>query len=267
MKPPRPRLYPLLALFSALLLLSLGVAPATGPSHWTQVNGHPLHYLRYGSGTPVLLLHGGGDSGAHSFARQLDELVAAGHEVIAPDQVGQGETPALPGPLSYTAMMEDTAALLGQLDLGPVDAVGFSDGGILALMLAAHHPRLLRRLVVSGVNISPAGLPKSDLDDMREDSAAAADSDAPPTLADKLRELWLNAPTARELSPQLLAGIQQPVLVMAGDHDAVRLDHILAIFHALPHGELFIVPGTGHGTFRSRPDWVNPVLLNFLDRV
>jgi len=59
--------------------------------------------------------------------------------------------------LSYTAMMEDTAALLKMLKLKHVDVVGFSDGGILALMLAVRHPELVRRLVISGVNIAPRG--------------------------------------------------------------------------------------------------------------
>ncbi len=76
---------------------------------------------------------------------------------MAPDQVGQGHTPDVPGPLSYTAMMEDTAALLKMLKLKHVDVVGFSDGGILALMLAVRHPELVRRLVISGVNIAPRG--------------------------------------------------------------------------------------------------------------
>ena len=114
------------------------------------------YYAARGSGTTVVFLHGGGDSGEHSFARQLD-VFSEHHHIVAPDQVGQGRTPEVPGPLSYTAMMDDTAALLKFLNLKHVDIVGFSDGGILALMLAVRHPDLVRSLVISGVNIAPRG--------------------------------------------------------------------------------------------------------------
>jgi len=235
------------------------------PGRWAQVNGHPLYYRRTRAGSPVLLLHGGGDSGEHAFANQIQALLAAGHEVIAPDQVGQGRTPDLPGPFSYAAMMQDTAALLEQLRLPPIAVVGFSDGGILALMLAARCPHLVHRLAVSGVNLSPAGLPQGHLDALQADSDAAGPA-ASDRLGAKLRELWLHSPTEDELSPSLLAAIRQPVLVMAGDQDLVRLEHTMAIYQALPRAQLFILPDTGHGTFDTRVGLVNSVLLEFLAR-
>ena len=253
-------------LLCAVALVATTMEAAVGGEHgyWAKVNEHRMYYLRTGSGTPVLLLHGGGDSGGHSFANQIDGLVESGHEVIAPDQVGQGQTPDLPGPLSYSVMMEDTAALLGQLRIGSIDVVGFSDGGILGLMLALRHPELVRRLAVSGVNISPAGLRQVHRDALQAESDTAAQAGAASGMDAKLRELWLHAPTEQELSPALLTRIRQRVLVMAGDRDLIRLDHILAIYHALPNAQLFILPDTGHGTFDSRPDLVNPVLLGFL---
>lgn len=264
--PPRPSNLLLRLLLSAGALL-LPVAAGAGPGHWTRVNGHRIYYLRAGGGSPVLLLHGGGDSGEHAFAHQIDALIAAGHEVIAPDQVGQGRTPELPGPLFYDAMMADTAALLHGLGVTSIDVVGFSDGGILGLMLAIRYPKLVHRLVVSGVNISPAGLPQEHLDALQAASAAAAAERPDGTwvgTAAKLRELWLHTPTEQDLNPALLATIFQPVLVMAGDHDLIRLEHTVDLYRALPNAQLFIVPDTGHGTFDGRPNLVNPVLLGFL---
>ena len=60
--------------------------------------------------------------------------------------------------------------------------------------------------------------------------------------------------------------MQKPVLVMSGDRDAITLEHTLAIYRALPKAELCILPGTGHGTFGARPQWVNPIILDFLGR-
>lgn len=229
--------------------------------HWAQINGHRLYYQIRGSGPPLLLLHGGGSSGGQSFERQMD-LFAESHEIIAPDQVGQGLTPDVPGPLSYTSMLADTIALLRRLKIRSVDVMGFSDGGILALMLAAAEPQRVHRMVVSGVNVAPEGLNPEDLREMRAEPAVKV----PRNIGDKLRELWLHSPTPAELNMRLLAHIEQPVLLMSGDHDAVTLEHTLEIYKALPNSELYVLPGTSHDTFGGRPDWVNPIAAAFLER-
>jgi pimeloyl-ACP methyl ester carboxylesterase len=237
-----------------------GVAQST---LWNNANshGHKLYYAVRGNGPTLVFLHGGGDSGEHSFMRQLD-VFAEHHHIVAPDQMGQGRTPDVPGPLSYTAMMEDTADLLMKLKLRNVDVVGFSDGGILALMLAVRHPEMVRRLVISGVNISPEGLRPEDLAELR-----ATQIPKPTTIDEKLAHLWLTSPTEAELNLGLLSKITQPVLVISGDRDAITLEHTLKIFHALPDAELCVLPGTDHATFSGRSEWLNPIIAAFLDRI
>ena len=248
------------------LLASVPLADSAGamakPTEWhsAEIHGHRMFYATRGSGPTLVFLHGGGDSGEHSFVRQLD-VFSERHHIVAPDQVGQGRTPDVPGPLSYTAMMQDTAALLRQLKLKHVDVVGFSDGGILALMLAVRHPELVRRLVISGVNISPEGLVTENLEGLRAD-----DTPNPKTIDEKLGHLWATSPTEDELSLALLAKIMQPVLLVSGDHDVITLEHTLQIFHALPNSELCVLPGTDHGTFSSRPEWLNPIISAVLAR-
>jgi pimeloyl-ACP methyl ester carboxylesterase len=254
----------------ALLALALwltGVRADAGDdvaqlTQWNKarVHGHRIYYALRGSGSTLVFLHGGGESGEHSFIRQLD-VFSEHHRIVAPDQVGQGRTPDIPGPLSYTAMMEDTAALLQRLKLQHVDIVGFSDGGILALMLAVRHPDLVRRLVISGVNIAPEGLRPESLEELR-----ATQTPKPKTIDEKLAHLWLTSPTDAELNLALLAQIAQPVLVISGDRDAITLEHTLKIFHALPDAELCVLPGTDHATFSGRSEWLNPIISSFLDR-
>jgi pimeloyl-ACP methyl ester carboxylesterase len=142
-----------------------------------------------------------------------------------------------------------------------VDVVGFSDGGILALMLAIQHPELVRRLVISGVNIAPEGLNADDLQELR-----AAQTPKPKTIDQKLAQLWFTSPTEKELSLALLAQIAQPVLLISGDRDAITLEHTVQIFHALPKAELCVLPGTDHATFSGRAEWLNPIIDAFLDR-
>jgi pimeloyl-ACP methyl ester carboxylesterase len=254
------------ALYRALCLwgvVAAGIAHAgIGAEDWhvTVVNGHRMFYAVQGSGPTLVLLHGGGDSGEHSFERQLD-FFSEHHRLVAPDQVGQGRTPDVPGPLSYTAMMEDTVALLHKLKLAHVDMVGFSDGGILGLMLAIRHPELVHKLIISGVNIAPEGLNPQDLEDLRANQIPK-----PATIDEKLARLWLTSPTNEQLNLGLLAKIEQPVLVISGDRDAITLEHTLKIFHALPNAELCVLPGTDHTTFTRRSEWLNPMIGAFLDR-
>jgi len=250
----------MLPLLLALTANRAGAAIDANDWHRAAIHGHTIFYAMQGRGSALLLLHGGGDSGEHSFARQLD-LFAEHHLIVVPDQVGQGRTPDVPGPLTYTGMMEDTAALLQRLKLKRVDVVGFSDGGILALMLAVRHPELVRRLVISGVNIAPDGLNPDDLEDLR-----ATQISKPKTIDEKLTLLWATSPTEAELSVAMLGKIAQPVLVISGDRDAITLEHTLKIFHALPEAQLCVLPDTDHATFSSRPDWLNPIINAFLNR-
>jgi pimeloyl-ACP methyl ester carboxylesterase len=238
------------------------VRDAAQPTRWNRanINGHKMYYAVRGSGPTLVFLHGGGDSGEHSFARQLD-VFSEHHQIVAPDQVGQGRTPEVPGELSYTAMMEDTASLLRMLKLRRVDVVGFSDGGILALMLAVRHPELVHRLVISGVNIAPEGLRPEDLEELRATQTAK-----PKTIDEKLARLWFTSPTEAELNLGLLTNISQPVLLISGDRDAITLEHTLKIFHALPDAQLCVLPGTDHATFSGRSEWINPIINVFLNR-
>src|SRR5450755_1507947 len=173
----------ILSLLGALLMCVAAYhAPAAEHPpqwHWASIHGHRIYYAVRGSGSALVFLHGGGDSGEHSFVRQLD-VFSEHHHIVAPDQVGQGRTPDVAGPLTYTGMMEDTAALLKTLKLRHVDAIGFSDGGILALMLAVRHPDLVRRLLISGVNISPGGLTADGVEGLR-----AAQTQTPKTIDEK----------------------------------------------------------------------------------
>jgi pimeloyl-ACP methyl ester carboxylesterase len=259
-----------LALALALLLAlpfglptAFAALPPAAPTdlwHVAKIHGHKMYYAVHGNGPTLVLMHGGGDSGEHSFEQQLASF-SLHHRIVAPDQVGQGRTPDVRGPLTYTGMMQDTVALLQLLKLHNVDIVGFSDGGILALMLAVRHPELVRRLVISGVNIAPEGLTDEEREDLR-----AIESPRPRTVDQKLAQLWLNSPTPDELNLALLATIHKPVLVISGDRDAITLEHTLTIYHALPQSELCVLPGTDHGTFSGRPEWINPIVSAFLDR-
>lgn len=238
-----------------------------------------MYYEQYGRGRPLVLLHGGASTIQRSFGRQLADL-ARGRTVIAPEQRGHGHTRDVPGPYRYADMADDTAELLDRLGIRDADLVGWSDGANIGLLLAVRRPDLVRRLVISGANVIPGAQAISAetqamIRDYRpgDDTARAAeyarqsgDSAAGwAVVIGKLTRLWLEHPTPDEIRPADLARIRTPTLVMAGDRDAIRLAHTIEIYRALPNASLFILPATGHATFRDRPAWIDPVIRAFLD--
>jgi pimeloyl-ACP methyl ester carboxylesterase len=259
---------------------------AAGQGRFVEVRGNKLYVETTGSGAPILFLHGGVVFFGNNFRAQRDYF-ASFRTVIGVDRRGHGHSPDNDQPFSYQEMAEDMAALIVQLGLAPVDVVGHSDGGDIGLILARDHPGLVRRLVISGVNLK-AGLPPEELEkrarwpeamvaeksrQMGEKLPASFRPDYEKvtpdgadhwwTLLAKSYRLWLTPVIA---TAEDLKGIKIPVLVMAGDHDFTSLEDTALIYRSLPAGQLAILPGTGHGTFSVRPDLANLITREFLER-
>src|SRR5262249_48901545 len=157
-----------------------------------------------GHGLPaVVVLHGGLGS-LVSMHNQIRAL-AAKRTVIAVDSRGHGRSTDGAGPLSYGLMADDTFKLLKPLRLGAVDIVGWSDGGIIGLDLAMHHPELVHRLVAIGANFDPDGL---------IDATPPARGDKLNALQRKVITMWRTEP---HYTVQELATIKAPTLIIAGE--------------------------------------------------
>jgi pimeloyl-ACP methyl ester carboxylesterase len=262
-------------LLFALSSAQAATQEAAATQRFYEVHGARLSVETFGHGPPVLFLHGGMMFFDSGFANQRDYF-AGKHTVIGIDQRGHGHSPDGPWELSYAAMAEDTAAIIEQLKMGPVDVVGHSDGADIALILARDHPQLVRRIVVSGANLRSDSEPAPPSQEklralaarlppwFRSDYARVSPDgeDHFMTMLAKCDRLWAQ-PLVMEAAD--LKKIAAPVLVMAGDHDFASIEDTTEIFRGLPHGRLLILPGTGHGTFRERPDLVNLAIGDFLD--
>jgi pimeloyl-ACP methyl ester carboxylesterase len=269
------------ALFVGQMLLAEG---EQGRQELFAVNGARLYVELLGHGTPVLFLHGGLMFFDNAYAKQRDYF-AARHQVIGIDQRGHGHSPDGPWALSYQMMADDTAAILQKMKVGRVDVIGHSDGGDIALLLARDHPELVRRVVISGANLR--GWSAEVLRANRAMTAAQIQekvrhlaASLPPffgpdygavspdgrdhwlTLVEKCYWLW-GSPVV--IDPAQLNSIAAPVMVVAGDHDFTSLEETTEIYRALRHGQLFLVPGTGHGTFQARSELMNLAVAEFLD--
>lgn len=234
------------------------------------LHGHPTWArLPKGKGPIVLLLHGGMSSSA-SLLKSIGPPLAKRYRVAAFDRRGHGRTGDTEEPFSYDAMASETIAFIEHLKR-PVHVVGHSDGGNVALLVAMRRPDLLRRVVAVGANYHFEGLlPVPTFDLESEDFAQWAvrfgkhSPDGPDharAVEEKTRIMTFSQPT---LTPQDLATIHVPVLVMAGDDDVATLAHTCSMYEAIPESQLSIVPGTSHMLLKERTKECVRIIEHFL---
>ncbi|WP_378742018.1 alpha/beta fold hydrolase [Nocardia brasiliensis] len=227
-------------------------------------------YDETGDGDPVLLLHGGFVD-SRSFEPAVAGL-AENFRVYRMDRRGHGRTPDVEGPISYDLMAQDTIAFLDKVVGGSAHLVGYSDGAIVALLVAIRRPDLVRKLVSISGNFHHDGLLPGVLDGFTHEEPmrrlAARYGEVSPdgaehfgVVADKLIRMARAEPT---LTVEELGGITSRTLVIAADDDAMSLEHTIALYRAIPNSELAIVPGTSHLLVVEKPAEVYRLVGIFL---
>lgn len=223
-----------------------------GQHYTVNINGLSLYYEVAGAGKPVILIHGNG--GDHKvFHVEIMQLVEAGYQVYALDSRGQGENEPL-DEYHYEDMAEDVYAFIEKLQLDKPAYYGWSDGGIVGLLLEIAHPGTLGMMAISGANLNPAG--------MEPDMVAwiQAENEKAPS---PLNDLMLTEPN---IDPEELKNITIPVLVTAGSNDVIQKAHTELIADSLPNSELKIVDGEDHGSYIQDSEIMGNLLIDFLQK-
>jgi pimeloyl-ACP methyl ester carboxylesterase len=246
----------------AAVPIPYGHNPAAGA--YVTLNGIKLYYETYGRGRPLLVVHGNGDSIA-VLRKQID-FFARDYEVIAADSRGHGNSDWGAVPLTYELMAEDLNALLEKRRVKSVYVLGWSDGGILGLLLAIHHPDKVGKLAVMGANLEPSGAHDWAIqwvaaEDRRADEMIARQDQSRPWAHYKQLLGLLGQQPHIPLAD--LHRIAAPTLVMAGDKDVIRNEHTLQIFDHLPKAHLCIFPGATHLIPRQDPALFNRTVEKF----
>lgn len=224
------------------------------------VRGFKMYCETYGQGEPILMIHGNGGD-VKNFVMQIGYF-SKKYKVIVPDSRAQGKSIDTKDSLSYEMMADDLSELLRQMNIKKVDVIGWSDGGINALLLADRHPEQVKKLAITGANAWPdeTAVEPDEWKNMQKGfreaqakvkSGQANDADS---LSYKLQKLMAENP---HISPDELSKITAPTLVISGDRDMIRPEHTLAIFRALPNAQLWILPDSGHATLISFADEFN----------
>ena len=235
---------------------------------YSKVDGHDVYCYEWeNEGEAVVLLHGGLSQTAHWAPGIVPAL--EDYHIFAYDRSSHGFTSYREESINFKYQLREAIAYLEDVVKEPAHIVGWSDGGIIGLMVAIERPELVKSLVAIGANFHYNGtVPSFDMGPISdEDRAEYAiySSDTAETL-DRIHahfhEMWKSEP---EIPVSDLQKIQCPVLVMAGDDDVIRHAHTIELFEALPLGQLAIVPGTSHILPKEKPGLVNLVITEFLE--
>lgn len=231
-----------------------------------------IWYASYGSGSPVILLHGGlGHSG--NWAYQVPALISAGYRAVVIDSRGHGRSTRDERPFSYELMASDVLAVMDTLRLEKASLVGWSDGACTALILAAKAPSRVAGVLFFACNMDPSGAKEFEftpvvgrcyerhVKDYAQLSATPDQFDAFSAAVSHMQQ------TQPNYSAHDLAQISVPVVVVHSEHDEfIKREHAEYLARTIPRAELIILHDVSHFVPLQRPEQFNKTVLVFLGK-
>lgn len=241
---------------------------------YLNVNGLQVYYITEGKGEPLILLHGGLGN-VEDFSAQIPVL-AQHFRVIAFERSGHGHTADTKEMFTFESMVKQTASFIEALGLKGVNVVGWSDGAIVALLLAISRPDLVKKIISAGglaETMSQSAETRQWIESMSQESFPAefvkgygeVSPDGPlhfPVVLEKTKKLWLTEP---HMKSEDLAKINAPTLIMAGDKEDLPIEHTVEMFRAIKGAQLCIIPGATHFLMSEKPELTNSVMIAFLN--
>lgn len=235
-------------------------------------DGARIWFSTYGAGAPVVLLHGG-LANSDYWGGQVPALVLAGHRVILIDSRGHGRSSRDGRPYSYELMASDVIAVMDALNIRQAAVCGWSDGGIISLVMALKDPNRVTRVFAFAANMDPSGnKPNVGGDPIFGrfiGEAAGRYSKISPTPNDfadfsvAIQHMWDTEPNYKAAD---LKTIHVPVAIVDGDHDeAIEPAHTRYLAATIPGAKLIILPGLSHFAMLQDPAAFNTALLGFID--
>jgi pimeloyl-ACP methyl ester carboxylesterase len=244
--------------------------PEATESGTADVNGIKLYYAVYGSGEPLLMLHGGlGHSDV--WGHQIPAF-AEKYKVITVDSRGHGRSTRDDKPFGYDLMTDDVVALMDKLSIPKASIVGWSDGGIIGLDMAIRHPERLDKLFAFGANYNLSGLKEGIEKDPTFNAyieRAGKDYERlspTPTefeaFVNAIVAMWSSQP---DFSKEQMGAIKSPVAISDGQYDeAIKQEHNEEMAKLIPGAKLVILPNVSHFAFWQDPELFNKAVLDFL---
>ena len=244
--------------------INYGNNPAAGKFY--SIRGIKIYCEIYGSGKPVLMIHGNGGS-IKSFEKNIPYF-SKKYKVIVADSRAQGKSKDRGDSISFEMMADDEAALLDTLHIPAAYVIGWSDGGINAILMAIRHPKKVIKLVSSGANLRPDSTAIA-LSVWKKDYTiyTLLKSKIISTFAEKnKKKLFMLDWQQPHIANEELRKIKCPSLIIGGDHDVITVEHTTLIYENIPKAYLWIVPNSGHGTLIEHTEIFNKTVDDFFNK-
>ncbi len=244
---------------------------ATRSGH-VPVDGVKIWYGESGRGEPVILLHGG--LGNSSYWGNQVPALAKRYRVVVIDSRGHGRSTHSEQPYSYELMAADVVAVMKHLKIEKAAIVGWSDGAILGLELAIHHPERVSGVFAFGANSDPSGVREDGLQSpvfsaylARAEREYAAISSTPTqykAFLDDISKMWATEP---KITREQLNRIRVPTWIVDGDRDEIiRRENTEFMASEIPGAGLLLLPEVSHFAPLQDPAPFNSSVLRFLER-
>ena len=244
--------------------ISYGNNPEAGKYY--NIHGIKLYAEVYGTGKPLLLIHGNGGS-INAFENNIPYF-AKKYKVIAVDSRAHGKSRDDRDSLSFEMMADDFAALLDTMHIDSAYVIGWSDGGINALELAMRHPGKVIKLASTGANLWPdsTGIVPSYWKQEQKDYNAKKNTVFKTAKEKNDWKIFLLDWFQPNIKLSDLKAIKCPSLIIAGDHDVIPTQHTVLISQNIPKAYLWIVPHSGHPTLIEHRDEFNRKVDEFFEQ-
>ena len=247
--------------------------PDTMDQGYVEHDGARIWYAAYGSGAPVILLHGGlGHSG--NWGYQVPALIRDGNRVVVIDSRGHGRSTRDQRPFSYELLASDVAAVMDTLKIEQAGIVGWSDGACTALILASTAPARVAGVFFFACNMDPSGTKEFEFGPIvqrcfnRHVKDYALLSPTPEQFDEFSEAVGLMQRTQPNYSADDLAQIRVRVAIVHSEHDEfIKREHAEYLARHIPNAEFIYLPGVSHFAPLQRPEQFNSAMLAFLRKV
>lgn len=226
--------------------------PSADRSGLAAVNGIKMHYGIYGSGAPVLLIHGAFGWG-DCWASEVIDL-SKDYQAIVADTRGHGRSTYDDQTLSYELLTDDYVALLDDLGIDKAAIVGWSDGAIIAINMAMRYRQRVTKVFAQAANVSLDGILPTASDDPTPQGYVARSkvvyeriSPTPDRFDDFMGRVAEMLSTQPNWTDDQLSAITTPISVVVGDHDEIiKRSHTDHIAEVIPGARKVILKDVSH---------------------
>ncbi|WP_295795441.1 alpha/beta hydrolase [Mucilaginibacter sp.] len=238
-----------------------GNNPAAG--RYYNIRGIKMYVEVYGQGKPLLLTHGNGGS-IFAFRKNISYF-AKKYKVIAVDSRAHGKSTDGRDSLSFEMMADDFATLLDTMHIAKSYVLGWSDGGINAILMAMRHPDKVIRFAATGANLWPdsTALTPATWKDMRDYYGKNKDKKWTTAKEKNNWKIFMLDWLQPNVKLSALKTIKCPSLIICGDHDLIPIEHTAAIYENIAKAYMWVVPNSGHGTLIEHTDEFNKKVDDF----